>query len=380
MSELSIIVPVYNKRKYIERCIQSLQKQSFSDIEVILVDDGSSDGSKEICKKYAEKDKRIRVICQDHKGPIQARYEGIKLADTEYVTFVDADDWIETNTYETLLPYMRSGYDLVKFLMVHDYGQGKLFNYKNKFHTGMYDRKQIEEIIYPCLVWDIAKDDVGASSSLCDKIIKKSVLEKSFVIAQHLKYHYCEDSTVMYPAYRWIGSLIITDHVLYHHCKNINVENGYLKNESFFDDLYMWYKHLKRNMTFIPDAEKQIEGIYMNAMIPRKIEQRLYVDKIRFLFPYEMVDKDSNVVIWGFGNVGKSYMEQIRQSNYCKVLAVVDKNYQTIKDGCVCAPEIIKNIDMDFVVIAIYDRDIICKIKDTLMGWGINRDKIIYRK
>lgn len=95
MAQVSIIVPVYQIEKYIRKCIESIQSQTFSDFELILVDDGSKDASGSICDEYAKKDNRIKVIHKKNEGVASARNEGIKLSKGKYVCFIDGDDWIE---------------------------------------------------------------------------------------------------------------------------------------------------------------------------------------------------------------------------------------------------------------------------------------------
>lgn len=102
MSKVSIIVPVYNVEEYLERCINSILKQTLKDIEIILVNDGSTDRSREICKEYLKKDKRIMLINKKNGGLSSARNEGIKKASGEYIAFVDSDDIICENMMEIL--------------------------------------------------------------------------------------------------------------------------------------------------------------------------------------------------------------------------------------------------------------------------------------
>ncbi|WP_042199052.1 glycosyltransferase family 2 protein [Paenibacillus camerounensis] len=100
---ISIIVPVYNAENYIDRCIKSIQNQTYSDFELILVDDGSNDNSFEICRKYSKTDQRIKLIRTENFGVSSARNEGLRIAKGEYVGFVDSDDWIEADMYEILI-------------------------------------------------------------------------------------------------------------------------------------------------------------------------------------------------------------------------------------------------------------------------------------
>lgn len=103
MKKISIIVPVYNVEKYVEKCIQSLINQSYKNIEIILVDDGSNDRSNKIIDEYAKVDSRILTIHQKNKGVSAARNAGLKVATGEYVRFVDPDDYVDYQMYETML-------------------------------------------------------------------------------------------------------------------------------------------------------------------------------------------------------------------------------------------------------------------------------------
>ncbi|MBR3381714.1 MAG: glycosyltransferase [Clostridia bacterium] len=103
MPELSIIVPVYKTEKYLPKCIDSILSQTFTDFELILIDDGSPDRCGEICDEYASKDSRITVIHQENKGVSAARNAGLDVASGTYIGFVDSDDWIESEMYEVML-------------------------------------------------------------------------------------------------------------------------------------------------------------------------------------------------------------------------------------------------------------------------------------
>lgn len=103
MTMLSIIVPVYNVEKYLSKCIDSILAQTFTDFELILIDDGSPDNCGIICDEYAKKDSRIKVIHQKNQGVSAARNKGLDIAVGTYLGFVDSDDWIEPNMYEYML-------------------------------------------------------------------------------------------------------------------------------------------------------------------------------------------------------------------------------------------------------------------------------------
>lgn len=126
MPKISIIVPVYKAEKYINRCIDSILAQTFTDWELLLVDDGSPDRSGKICDEYAIKDKRIRVFHKENGGVSSARNLGIDKMQGKYVTFVDADDWIDVETLEVCINKINEGQlDVLQYswMRVNDEGQ-----------------------------------------------------------------------------------------------------------------------------------------------------------------------------------------------------------------------------------------------------------------
>ena len=100
---LSVVIPIYNAEKYLERCIKSICDQTYSNIEIILIDDGSKDNSHVICDKFAAEDKRIKVIYKENGGVSSARNRGLDVAQGEYITFIDSDDWINPDLLERLM-------------------------------------------------------------------------------------------------------------------------------------------------------------------------------------------------------------------------------------------------------------------------------------
>ena len=103
MPKVSVIVPVYNAEKYLQECVDSILRQTLTDLELILVDDGSTDSSPAICDRYAEQDARVQVIHKPNGRAASARNAGLRAASGEYVAFVDSDDWISPEMYEKML-------------------------------------------------------------------------------------------------------------------------------------------------------------------------------------------------------------------------------------------------------------------------------------
>jgi len=112
MSVVSIVVPVYNAHQYIQRCLESIINQSYSEVELLLVDDGSSDDSLALCENIAAKDSRVRVISQTNQGASSARNKGLDLASGKYLFFVDSDDWIDPDMIEYMINIIRDYSDV----------------------------------------------------------------------------------------------------------------------------------------------------------------------------------------------------------------------------------------------------------------------------
>ena len=111
---ISVIVPVYNVEKYLEECLDSIQNQTYGDIEVILVNDGSTDKSKDICERYCKEDTRFKLINQANQGQSVARNNGVAASAGKYIAFVDSDDIIRQDYLEELMRYMSENVDIVE--------------------------------------------------------------------------------------------------------------------------------------------------------------------------------------------------------------------------------------------------------------------------
>ena len=140
---LSVIVPVYNVAQYLERCVESIRRQTLADLEIILVDDGSTDGCYRICEDYRQKDSRIVVLHKENGGLVSARKAGLCISRGEFIGWVDGDDWIDEDYFEQMVRMQKeSDADLVAAGHFHDIGnsKSKVFNY---IHSGCYDKEEI---------------------------------------------------------------------------------------------------------------------------------------------------------------------------------------------------------------------------------------------
>lgn len=151
--KLSIIVPVYNVEKYLGNCIDSVVKQTYKDIEIILVDDGSKDSSGIICDEWAEKDTRIKVYHKTNGGLMSAWKYGVERAKGEYIGFVDSDDWIDADMYETMISCAeREKCDLVCVSLQCNYRDGSTKHNPTYLKEGAYSKAEMLKDIFPRLL------------------------------------------------------------------------------------------------------------------------------------------------------------------------------------------------------------------------------------
>lgn len=152
MNKISIIIPVYQVEKYIKRCLDSILSQTYSNLEIILIDDGSRDMSGKICDEYAIKDSRIKVIHQDNAGVSAARNKGLDICTGDYITFVDSDDFLEPFMYEKMMEKVTEyNCDVVMCDCVKDDGVAQT-PYTHNIRAGFYDYNQLKEEYYPHLL------------------------------------------------------------------------------------------------------------------------------------------------------------------------------------------------------------------------------------
>ena len=182
MPQISVIVPVYKVEKYLKRCVDSILHQTFSDLEVILVDDGSPDNCPAMCDELAKADKRIRVIHKENGGLSSARNAGMRIAQGKYIGFVDSDDDVESEMYETMLEAAENhdaDFVMSDYIRVSADGTRSLFS-KN-IRAGVYEKEDIRKEIYPALIMD-ENVDYGPLLSVCHCLYNRDFLEKNTIM------------------------------------------------------------------------------------------------------------------------------------------------------------------------------------------------------
>ena len=177
MDELiSVIIPVYNVESYLCSCLKCILNQTYKNIEIILVDDGSTDKTNIILKEYQNKDKRIKVLFQNHKGPASARNYGLENSTGEYISFIDSDDIVSLNLYTQITDIIsKQKFDIVIF-NAGFYDNKKRRTTKRLFFTTKTLKEYENE--YSCLTYKNFKYLFFEQESIVNKVFKRSFLKK----------------------------------------------------------------------------------------------------------------------------------------------------------------------------------------------------------
>lgn len=205
---ISIIVPIYNAEKYIKRCIESILNQTYTNLEIILVNDGSQDKSLEICNSFAIKDTRIKVIDKKNEGVSKARNEGIDVASGEYIIFVDSDDWMENTMCEEMIQSaIINNSDIVVC------GYNNYLENDDKYEN--INLKDYNDLSFAEIITD---DDTLYGGFPWNKMIKTSILKYKF----NDKVHYYEN--LLFFVQNGSGNIkySVVHKRLYNYCINDN--------------------------------------------------------------------------------------------------------------------------------------------------------------
>lgn len=235
MIKLTIVIPVYNAEKYLERCILSLLNQNAKDYELILIDDGSRDNSGKICDRYAEKYNNIRVIHKENGGVSSARNLGIDEAKGEYITFIDADDFVSSNYFATVFNYINNyKTDWFLFNLYRQKPSGNFFAQKLPLDDGDYDDPD-------CLIYYSVAYYSFVNGSYT-KIHKTSIIkENNLRFNENIKL--CEDNIFALDYIASIKNFTICDAPMYFYAINEGSATQKRKLQYFADDDFLFFKY-----------------------------------------------------------------------------------------------------------------------------------------
>lgn len=247
--KLSIIIPVYNLEQYISKCINSILEQTYNDYEIILIDDGSTDGSKNVCDTFSKKYNNIRVKHVKNGGAGYARNIGINMASGEYIMFIDGDDYLYTkNSLEAIVDKLNKKTQVLMYKMVTYYQKSDKYVLENKKYdidelSKLSKDEQIKMLINECQI----------SIAPCDKIIKRDIIQ---------------DNNILFPE-GMSGEDIIWSFKLYEHVEYIDYLN---------EPIYVYRKQRNNSVTSKIDTKKIVDSV---ELIKRLSE--LYKDRTDIL-------------------------------------------------------------------------------------------------
>ena len=258
--EISIIVPVYNIELYVGRCLKSIITQSFSNFEVIVIDDGSTDSTGKICDEYMGIDSRIKVVHKEHKGVSAARNEGLKMSQGKYLSFVDGDDWLDKDMYKKLYALILETHSDIAISNLGREVNGKIINKQQKYFIKEMDNVEAMRQIFKGELYRF---------SLCNKLFKKSCF-KNIEFPQG-RIH--EDLTTTYKVFGNCDKAVYVNYIGYIYVKRENSILTSPYNENRLDLFISW----DEIFAYIEENYPQIDELVIESYAYGCIDHIYYI-------------------------------------------------------------------------------------------------------
>lgn len=264
--KVSIIVPVYNMERYLKRCLNSLLAQTLSDIEIIAVNDGSTDGTENILQEYLQKNSRIKVISQKNSGVSSARNEGIKAAQGDFIGFVDPDDWVNEKMYETMYTEAVEGKtDIVMCSYVREFGshsKEKVFDLDTIRYEENEVRGMMRRLVGPLGEETANPELLDAWGTVWSKLYRADLIRENVLQFVDLKeIGTNEDTLFNIQAFYYAASFHFLNKPFYHYWRE-NTESITTGYKSHL--LEQWFTLYKRIEEFL--GSKNMEDEYFMAL------------------------------------------------------------------------------------------------------------------
>lgn len=375
--QVSVIIPIYNVEPYLRKCVDSVCGQIFKDIEIILVDDGSTDGSGKICDEYARKDERVRVIHKENGGLVSARKAGLAASHGQYISNVDGDDWIEEELLQSLSEYMERKIDVIAFAAVEEYGDGSKGGLKkNTVEEGCYVKDADKNRLYGQMMVNGNFYENGVLPFLCAKLFKRELLTECQMKVPNLV-SYAEDAACTYPCLLKADSICVTNKFLYHYLirpgsmvkGEIEIERLY----ALFDTLYHAFAGHSLEAVLI----RQLQYSMWHAMLLKSYSR---IEHDIALYPFPRVKSGMRVAVYGAGIFGKVIENVCEKAEDISVVGWFDRRYDFYaRQGLAVEPgDKVEDTDFDMVVIAILNVSLAKQIKEDFVRRGIDETRIDY--
>ncbi|OON97917.1 MAG: hypothetical protein ATN32_05130 [Candidatus Epulonipiscium fishelsonii] len=287
MPKVSIIVPVYNVAPYLDKSIRSILNQSLKDIEIILINDGSTDNSLDICKKYAKKDQRIRLINKSNGGVSSARNIGLDISTGNYIGFVDPDDWIDKDMYSIMYEKITEHNCDICLCDYYITDGTRKYKIKNSLYKKIYKQDElISKIIIPMISprYTIPYDNKRISPILCT-VLYNSKLLKQNNIKFNTNLVRGEDKIFNIHAIINAKNLVYISKELYYYFKRMNsATHKYYPNnvmKQYYKIIQAFY--ISNNLNTIDNREDTIELLYYLSVWNNKLNNKEYsfIDKYK---------------------------------------------------------------------------------------------------
>lgn len=378
---ISVIVPIYRIEKYLPACIDSLLQQSFSDFEMILVNDGSPDNCPKICDDYAKLDARIKVVHKKNGGLLSARKEGLKNAQGKYIAFVDGDDWVDKFYLDTLFKLADvNDADLVVTGHYREF-DGKIETIKPKI-AGVYDENELKSSIIPNAIYTGDFCEHGVSTYVWNKLYKRELLKQVlFDVPNEIIMG--EDAAITYSYLSISKSLVISRIPLYYYRqRNDSIVKSIENPKTEYYRLGLLMNLLKLKLSAVLDEQtlnKQIK-YYLYSQILVRSGGLILDDYGDILFnPFLKVNRNSKVVVYSSGSFGQHILSTNVKANFFKVIEWIDIDFHDIIIGGNSVNPIssITNGEFEYLIIATINPSTYASIKKELALMGIDENKIV---
>ncbi len=380
---LSVIVPLYNVKDYIERCLESICKQTYTDLEIILVNDGSTDGSERICDDYAKKDARIKVIHKENGGQISARKAGVQMASGDYIISVDSDDWIEKDRFKNLVEKgLSQAPDMVYVAgMYKDYEDKTVCISGYEEINGVYYKNDIRTKLMTFPVGENLYLERRMEFSHWTWCVRSDIYKRNlFRIDERIRR--IEDFISLFSCILDSNKIVCINEPSYHYIQRFGSINKQKTNWNE-DHANIYYAQMKeilgRHSDELPRETLNvvIQYIYHNIFLTNY--KKLYDYYTDYLFPYRPVKKGSKIIVYGAGNIGVEMVNAIDSNSEYEIVAWVDKKMKENPRSThkVEPLKVITEREFDYIVVAILVADTSVAVKTELIQRGIPEDKIV---
>lgn len=380
---ISVIVPVYNAADYLERCVSSIIEQTYTNIQIIVVDDGSTDGSSELCDELGNRDARILVIHQNNQGAAVARKTGVEYAEGGYTCFVDSDDYISKRMIERLHSNMGTC-DMISSGCYCQKKNGEWFERYDRYADGCYEGKeQLDYIISNLLIYNAQFED-GFLPYLVNKMFKTCIMKEE-IKEVDTKIVYAEDRDLLFRYILKCKRIRVLHESFYHYCfRETSVMNS--PNLHFMEDLNLLYLSLKNVFVEHPLAYSLMYQLQMFIIsrlytVPTRMGFVPEAKPVRFVFPYALSEERKRIILYGAGWVGQDYHCQLHRRDDYQLVLWVDQKWQSFqkKGFGIDSPDRIHEVEYDQIVLAVKDEPIAKNIKMELCAQGISEEKIVWK-